>query len=67
MNSTMKVDIVLSTYSIFERESSKDDQKFLKNQSFEYLILDEAHCIKVLQISPIDIYIINMAFYYMDL
>jgi len=39
-------DIVLSTYTIFERESSSDDRSFLYKQQFSYLVLDEAHCIK---------------------
>lgn len=42
-----EVDVVLSTYTIFERESCKEDQSFLRKQRFDYLILDEAHCIKV--------------------
>jgi SWI/SNF-related matrix-associated actin-dependent regulator 1 of chromatin subfamily A len=41
-----EVDVILSTYTIFERESGKSDRSFLYSQSFEYLILDEAHCIK---------------------
>lgn len=41
-----EVDIILSTYTIFERESGKVDRAFLSAQSFEYLVLDEAHCIK---------------------
>lgn len=39
-------DIVLTTYSLFEREALKDDRKFLYGISFDYLVLDEAHCIK---------------------
>jgi SNF2 family DNA or RNA helicase len=42
-----EVDVVLSTYTIFERESCKEDQSFLRKQRFDYVILDEAHCIKV--------------------
>lgn len=38
--------MILSTYTIFERESGKSDRAFLVNQQFEYLVLDEAHCIK---------------------
>jgi len=41
-----EVDVILSTYTIFERESGKIDRNFLYNQQFDYLILDEAHCIK---------------------
>ena len=42
-----RVDVVLSTFTIFERESGKDDRSFLYKQNFEYLIVDEAHCLKV--------------------
>lgn len=41
-----EIDIILSTYTIFERESCKDDQSFLRKLMFEYVVLDEAHCIK---------------------
>ena len=41
-----EVDVILSTYTIFERESGKVDRAFLQNQNFQYLVLDEAHCIK---------------------
>eukprot|EP01041_Mallomonas_annulata_P005974 gene5974-12051_t len=41
-----KFHIILSTYTIFERESGKDDCLFLRSHVFEYLILDEAHCLK---------------------
>jgi SNF2 family DNA or RNA helicase len=40
------VDVIITNYTIFERESNKDDRKFLYGLSFEYLILDEAHCLK---------------------
>ena len=40
------IDVLLSTYTIFERESGADDRKFLQSLSFEYLVLDEAHSIK---------------------
>ena len=40
------VDVVLSTYTIFEREASKDDRAFLRKIDFDYMILDEAHCLK---------------------
>ena len=42
-----RVDVVLSTFTIFERESSKDDRSFMYKQQFEYMIVDEAHCLKV--------------------
>lgn len=38
--------MILSTYTIFEREASKADRSFMYTLSFEYLVLDEAHCIK---------------------
>ena len=41
-----QIDIILTTYTIFERESCKDDQSFLRKRMFEYVVLDEAHCIK---------------------
>ncbi len=40
------VDVLLCTYTIFEREASKIDRAFLCAQQFEFLVLDEAHCIK---------------------
>ena len=40
------IDVLLCTYTVFERESGADDRKFLQSQSFEYLVLDEAHSIK---------------------
>lgn len=39
-------DVILSTYTIFEKESCKPDRSFLCSLKFDYLILDEAHCIK---------------------
>jgi SWI/SNF-related matrix-associated actin-dependent regulator 1 of chromatin subfamily A len=41
-----EVDVVLCTYTIFERESSKDDRSFIYHINFNYLILDEAHSMK---------------------
>lgn len=41
-----QADIILSTYSIFERDACIDDRKFLRRLGCEYLVLDEAHCIK---------------------
>eukprot|EP00750_Incisomonas_marina_P011423 INCI16374.7.p1 GENE.INCI16374.7~~INCI16374.7.p1 ORF type:complete len:946 (-),score=200.71 INCI16374.7:226-3063(-) len=38
--------VIITTYSYFERATSKDDRKFLRRFSFEYIILDEGHCIK---------------------
>lgn len=34
-----RVDIVLTTYTLFERESGADDRKFLRKLPFEYLVL----------------------------
>jgi SWI/SNF-related matrix-associated actin-dependent regulator 1 of chromatin subfamily A len=39
-------DVMLTTYSYFERESCSNDRKFLGRFEFEYLILDEGHSIK---------------------
>eukprot|EP01039_Chlorochromonas_danica_P004981 gene4981-5469_t len=41
-----EVDVILCTYTLFERESNKQDRAFFFNQNFDYLVLDEAHCIK---------------------
>ena len=41
-----RIHILLSTYTIFERASGAEDRNFLLNQSFDYLVLDEAHCLK---------------------
>ena len=35
------LDVVLCTYTIFERESCRDDRKFINKTSFQYMILDE--------------------------
>lgn len=42
-----KVDVMLSTFNIFERDSARDDRNFLYKMKFEYLIIDEAHILKV--------------------
>lgn len=44
-------DVILSTYTIFERESNKSDRAFMNSLQFEYQVLDEAHCIKNAQSS----------------
>lgn len=41
-----EIDVILSTYTLFERESAHDDRRFLLKLKIEYLILDEAHCLK---------------------
>lgn len=41
-----EIDVIICTYTMFERESGKLDRKFLYKVPFSYLILDEAHCIK---------------------
>lgn len=38
--------IVLCTYSLFERDSGNRDRKYLCSIPWDYIILDEAHCIK---------------------
>jgi SWI/SNF-related matrix-associated actin-dependent regulator 1 of chromatin subfamily A len=40
------LDVLLCTYTIFERDSGKPDRKFLQKIPFSYLVLDEAHSIK---------------------
>jgi len=41
-----RIDVVITTYTMFERESGAEDRSFLRKIPFEYLVLDEAHCIK---------------------
>ena len=41
-----EIDVLLSTYSIFERESCYDDRAFLGKFHFEYVVCDEAHSLK---------------------
>ena len=41
-----EIDIMLCTYSVFERESNVDDRSYLKRFRFEYVICDEAHGLK---------------------
>jgi len=39
-------DVLLTTYSYFERESGREDRHFLEQVEFNYLVLDEAHCLR---------------------
>jgi SWI/SNF-related matrix-associated actin-dependent regulator 1 of chromatin subfamily A len=41
-----QVDVMVCTYSLFERDSGKADRSFLRRIQFFYMILDEAHSIK---------------------
>lgn len=41
-----EVNVILTTYTMFERESGSDDRKFISKLDINYLILDEAHCLK---------------------
>lgn len=41
-----EIDVILTTYTLFERESNAKDRAFFMNQKFNFLILDEAHSIK---------------------
>ena len=41
-----EIDVIICTYTMFERESGRPDRKFLTKIPFSYLVLDEAHCIK---------------------
>jgi SNF2 family DNA or RNA helicase len=43
---TSEWDVVLSTYTLFERDSSKPDRNFLRQFDFQVMALDEAHSIK---------------------
>jgi len=43
--------VVLSTYTIFERESCLEDRRFLRRACFEYLVLDEAQSMRNAQSS----------------
>jgi len=45
------VDVVLTTYTYFERESSGDDRKFFRSLDLDYLVLDEAHGVKNMKTS----------------
>ncbi len=40
------VDVVLTTYTMWERESSVDDRRFILGKHYDYLVLDEGHSIK---------------------
>jgi SWI/SNF-related matrix-associated actin-dependent regulator of chromatin subfamily A containing DEAD/H box 1 len=46
-----EIDFILTTYTIFERESSSKVRAFLLSFKYNYLILDEAHSIKNAQSS----------------
>lgn len=39
-------DVLLTTYTYFERDSCQDDRTFLRSFRFGYMILDEGHSIK---------------------
>jgi SNF2 family DNA or RNA helicase len=41
-----ELNVLLTNYTIFERESSKNDRAFLLSLSFHFTVLDEAHAIK---------------------
>jgi SNF2 family DNA or RNA helicase len=41
-----ELNVLLTNYTIFERESSKNDRAFLLSLSFHFIVLDEAHSIK---------------------
>lgn len=40
------VDVVLATYSYWEKEACADDRRFLDKLPIEYLVLDEGHSVK---------------------
>lgn len=39
-------DILLTTYTYFERDTCQDDRNFLRSFNFGYMVLDEGHSIK---------------------
>ncbi|EKX31926.1 hypothetical protein GUITHDRAFT_46876, partial [Guillardia theta CCMP2712] len=43
---TLSRDVVVTTYTCFEREAGKQDRAFLRSFNFKVMILDEAHSIK---------------------
>ena len=44
-NSGRPLDVVLTTFSYFSSEKT-DDRSFLRKFKFDYLVVDEAHCLK---------------------
>ena len=40
------IDVLVTTYTYFERESCSDDRSFLRKMEWDYLVLDEAHALK---------------------
>ncbi len=40
------VDVVLTTYTMWERDSNVDDRRFILGKHYDYLVLDEGHFIK---------------------
>ena len=40
-----KLDVILTTYSYFSSEKS-DDRSFLRKFDWDYMVVDEAHCLK---------------------
>lgn len=48
MNNGIMPDIILSTYTIFERSASKSDRSFLYSLNFSYLICDEGFFISLI-------------------
>jgi len=45
-DSNLRVDVLISTYTYFERDGSVNERAFLSKFPFEYIIYDEAHGIK---------------------
>jgi SNF2 family DNA or RNA helicase len=45
LSGQMPLDVILTTYSYFSGEKA-DDRNFLRKFHFEYMIVDEAHCLK---------------------
>jgi SWI/SNF-related matrix-associated actin-dependent regulator 1 of chromatin subfamily A len=42
----LRPDVVIATYTVFERDSCKDDRAFLHRQDFFACVFDEAHALK---------------------
>jgi len=51
LRSGANVDIIVTTYTYFERESCTEDRSFFSRFKFKYTIYDEAHAIKSMESS----------------
>lgn len=39
-------DVILATYTFWEKDSCEDDRRFLNKISIQYMVLDEGHNVK---------------------